>query len=133
MNSAPQDRLGAASGINNAVSRVAGVLAIAVLGIVMVGAFAHRLNRTLASLSLPASVTEEIRSSEIKLADLPIPQELSPVTRSAIRKAVAEAFGFGFQVVMLICAALSIASSMAAWLLIPNGTVLPKVANPPAT
>jgi EmrB/QacA subfamily drug resistance transporter len=133
MNSAPQDRLGAASGINNAVSRVAGVLAIAVLGIVMVGAFAHRLNRTVASLSLPASVTEEIRSSEIKLADLPIPQELSPVTRSAIRKAVAEAFGFGFQVVMLICAALSIASSMAAWLLIPNGTVLPKVANPPAT
>jgi predicted MFS family arabinose efflux permease len=39
MNSAAQDRVGAAPGINNAVARVAGVLAIAVFGIVMVTAF----------------------------------------------------------------------------------------------
>src|SRR6266853_1560576 len=43
MNSAGQERIGAASGINNAVARVAGVLAIAVLGIVMVNAFGARL------------------------------------------------------------------------------------------
>ena len=50
MNSVSQDRVGAASGINNAVARVAGVLAIAVLGIVMVNAFGFRLNRDLAQL-----------------------------------------------------------------------------------
>ena len=44
MNSVSQDRVGAASGINNAVARVAGVLAIAVFGIVMVNDFGHRLN-----------------------------------------------------------------------------------------
>src|SRR5207302_580784 len=48
MNSVNQDRVGAASGINNSVARVAGVLAIAVLGIVMVKAFGSRLNRSLA-------------------------------------------------------------------------------------
>src|SRR5712692_190615 len=39
MNSVNQDRVGTASGINNAVARVAGVLAIAVLGILMVKTF----------------------------------------------------------------------------------------------
>ena len=61
MNSVGQDRVGAASGINNAVARVAGVLAIAVLGIVMVNAFGSRLNRSLAHLLLPPGILYEVR------------------------------------------------------------------------
>src|SRR6202521_5787858 len=48
MNSVDQNRAGAASGINNAVARVASMLAIAILGIVMVEAFGSGLNRSLA-------------------------------------------------------------------------------------
>src|SRR5436853_2682664 len=48
MGSTEQDRVGAASGINNAVARVAGVLAIAILGSLMARAFSARLDRTLA-------------------------------------------------------------------------------------
>jgi EmrB/QacA subfamily drug resistance transporter len=127
MNSVPQDRLGAASGINNAVARVASVLAIAVLGIAMVSVFAYRLNQTLTSLALPIGVMEEVQSNEIKLAGLPIPENLSPVTKSAIKTAIGEAFGFGFHAVMLICAGLSISSSAVAWLLIRDGAVLATV------
>src|SRR6202171_3873835 len=48
MNSVDQDRVGTASGINNAVARVAGVLAIAVLGMVLVKAFSYRLDNSMA-------------------------------------------------------------------------------------
>jgi len=67
MNSVGQDRVGAASGINNAVARVAGVLAIAVLGIVMVNAFSARLDSKLASFSLPPGTLQEMQASEINL------------------------------------------------------------------
>jgi EmrB/QacA subfamily drug resistance transporter len=122
MNSVGQDRVGAASGINNAVARVAGVLAIAVLGIVMVNAFGSRLNSSLVPLSLPRGVLEAVHSEEIKLAAMPVPADLSPTTKSAIKESIARAFIFGFRIVLLICAGLSVASSAVAGLMIPNGT-----------
>jgi len=125
MNSVGQDRVGAASGINNAVARVAGVLAIAILGIVMVNAFASRLNRSLAQVSLPPGVLRVIQSDEIKLAGLPIPASLSPVTKAAVKEAIGEAFVFGFRTVMLICAGLSGASSAVAWRMIPKEPLHP--------
>jgi len=120
MNSADQERIGAASGINNAVARVAGVLAIAVLGIVMVNAFGARLDSKLANFSLPPEIVRDMEGSKIKLAGLEPPASLNPTIGTAIRESVREAFVFGFRLIMLICAGLSVASAMAAWLLIPD-------------
>src|SRR6266496_143851 len=47
MNSVTQSRVGIASGVNNAVARGAGLLAIAILGIVMLHAFNHAFNQRL--------------------------------------------------------------------------------------
>ena len=120
MNSVGQDRVGAASGINNAVARVAGVLAIAVLGIVMVNAFSARLDSKLANFSLPPGTLQEIQAGEIKLAGLQLPTSLNETSGTAIRESVREAFVFGFRLVMLICAGLSVASAASAWRLIPG-------------
>jgi len=120
MNSVDQDRIGAASGINNAVARVAGVLAIAVLGIVMVNAFGARLDSKLANFSLPPRTLHEIQANEIKLAGLQLPASLNETTGTAIKESVSEAFVFGFRLIMLICAGLSVTSAAAAWLLIPD-------------
>jgi predicted MFS family arabinose efflux permease len=120
MSSVDQDRAGTASGINNAVARVAGVLAIAVLGIVMVYAFSFRLNRTLAQLSLPSSVVQQVQSQEIKLAGLQAPAGLDRGASDAIKAAIQGAFIFGFRIVMLICAGLSMASAAVAWIMIPK-------------
>ena len=120
MSSAKEDRVGTASGINNAVARVAGVLAIAVLGIVMVKTFSFHLNRSLASLSLPSSILQELRSNEIKLAGLQLPSGLDPTANATIKGSVREAFVYGFRIVMLICSGLTLASSAVAWLIIPQ-------------
>ncbi|MFZ1135876.1 MAG: MFS transporter [Candidatus Korobacteraceae bacterium] len=120
MNSVAEDRVGAASGINNAVARVASVLAIAVLGVVMVNAFSSRLNRRLVQLSPPPAILEAVRSNEIQLAGLPIPSDVSPDMEVAIQESVAEAFVFGFRIVMVICAGLAVASSAVAWFLDPR-------------
>lgn len=119
MTSAGEERMGAASGINNAVSRVAGVLAIAVLGIVMVKAFSFRLEQRLATL--PPSLMQAIKNDETKLAALPVPTGVDAATRARVQHATGEAFVFGFRSVMLICAGFAMAAAAVAWIMIPAG------------
>jgi EmrB/QacA subfamily drug resistance transporter len=121
MNSVDQDRVGTASGINNAIARVAGVLAIAVLGIVMVDAFGSRLDRSLTHLSLRPQVVQEIQAEKIKLGGLPLPDGLDPDTKVAVRQSIKGAFVFGFRIVMLICAGLSVTSAAVAAVMIRDG------------
>jgi EmrB/QacA subfamily drug resistance transporter len=120
MNSVDQDRAGAASGVNNAVARLAGVLAIAVFGIVMVNAFGLHLSRALGNVSLPVQALRELHANEIKLAGLPVPPGLDPGITATIKKSIAESFVFGFRIVMLCCTGLSLASVAVAWLMIPR-------------
>jgi len=120
MSSVGRDWAGTASGINNAVARIAGVLAIAVLGMVMVHAFASRLNNTLVRLMLPPGIQQLVQAEEIKLAGLQVPAGLDPGTTGAIQESIREAFVFGFRTIMLICAGLSLASATVAWLMIPK-------------
>jgi EmrB/QacA subfamily drug resistance transporter len=120
MSSVDQTRAGTASGINNAVSRVAGVLAVAILGIVMVNAFRYRLQQSLGSLDLAPAVLHQIQSSTIRLGGLEVPSELDAQTSSALRAAITQAFVFGFRVIMLLCAGLAVASAAVASRMIPS-------------
>jgi hypothetical protein len=124
MNSVGQDHVGTASGINNAVARVAGVLAIAVFGIVMVYAFRARLDRSLAALSLPPELLRQIQAQETRLAGLQVPVNVDAHLRAAIQEAIRQAFVFGFRIVMAICAGLAMASAALAWVMIPKGQAI---------
>src|SRR5262245_35598593 len=68
MNSVTQNRVGIASGVNNAVARGASLLAIAVLGIVMLDCFNHALDRRLADWNLPPAASESLQAQRSKLA-----------------------------------------------------------------
>ena len=130
MSAVSEDRAGTASGINNAVARVASVLAIAVLGVVMIQAFGMHLNRSLGRLALPSRLLQELQANEIKLAGLEPPAGLDPAPQAAIAHSIAAAFIFGFRIVMVICAILSITGSALAWLMIPKSTASPSSPGP---
>jgi hypothetical protein len=115
MGAVDQNLAGTASGINNAVARVAGLLAIAILGIVMVNAFSHEMNRSLMQLNLPPDLAHSLRSNEIRLAALAIPPGLDSSTGVALRMSIERAFVFGFRLIMLICATLAATSAAIAW------------------
>jgi EmrB/QacA subfamily drug resistance transporter len=118
MNSVAQNRAGLASGVNNAVTRTAGLLAIAVLGIVMLHIFSDRLDQRLAEMKLPASVSQSLQSERAKLADMVVPKDQDPAIQQMIRHAIDEAFLSGFRAVMAIGAALAAGSAVTALMLI---------------
>ena len=119
MNSVEQERAGTASGINNAVARVAGVLAVAVLGALMTAAFAYSLRRSLPSLNLNVGIVHQLESNLAKLGSLDAPPGVDSHTAAAIHSAVADAFIFAFRLIVLVCAVLAIASAGVAWRKIP--------------
>jgi predicted MFS family arabinose efflux permease len=110
MNSVGAERAGIASGVNNAVSRVAAVLAIALFGIVMLGTFSRHLNRELEQRNISSATRQEIEAQRNKLAAMKVPAEL--------RGSVNESFVAGFRVVMSINVALALASAASAALMI---------------
>jgi EmrB/QacA subfamily drug resistance transporter len=123
MSSVEQDRAGTASGINNAVARAAGVLAIAVLGLVMIEAFGHRLQQTLANAGIAPNILHDLESNAVKLGGISVPSNLGAQAKATIHNAVTQAFVFGFRLVMLLCAGLAAASAGVAFRMIPAGGV----------
>lgn len=120
MASVEQDRAGTASGINNAVARMAGVLAVAVFGTTMVAAFDYSLRESLASLHLDGDAVHVLESNVVKLGSLEVPPNQDADVRERIQRVIAKAFVFGFRIVMLICAGLAMMSAAVASRMIPS-------------
>ncbi|HEX6799934.1 MAG TPA: MFS transporter [Ktedonobacterales bacterium] len=109
---------GAASGVNNAVSRAAGLLAIAVLNLVVVAVFATAFEHGLAPLPLDAATRQALVAQSGHLAAVQPPPGLSAGTQAAVQQAVDTSYVAGFRVAMLIAAGLALASAVVAGILV---------------
>jgi len=118
MNSVTQSHAGIASGVNNAVSRTAGLLAVAVFGLIMFHAFNSCLEQRLSMISITPEVRQALNAERLKLAAAEIPRSLNEETRVTIKQAINECFVFGFRRVMLVGAVLALSGSLLAWLTI---------------
>ena len=107
MESVPSSEAGVASGVNNAVSRIAGLLAIAVFGLILSASFNHALDRSLSRIQLSPDARERINQDRLKLAGL-------QTSDQRVRDAVDEAFLSGYHNVLWISVGLAILSSVSA-------------------
>ena len=114
MNAVDVAHAGIASGINNAVARVAGLLAIALFSIVLLSTFNSSLDQHLTAIALPPETRQQLDSERVKLAGMDIPQGVSAETASALRTAIDESFIDGYRVVMLIACGLALLSAASA-------------------
>lgn len=111
MAAVPDSRSATASGVNNAVSRVAGLLAIGAFGALMVAVFTARLDAVLPALDLPPQSAAQVRAERTDLAALTPPASLSGADAQRLRSAVDDAFVHGFRIVMLALAGLAVAAA----------------------
>ncbi|MBB5423054.1 EmrB/QacA subfamily drug resistance transporter [Paraburkholderia atlantica] len=111
MGAVPSDRTGVASGINNAVARVAGLLAIAVLGIVFVWSHHAALSARLDELHVPQDVRQRgqllapVEQAGAAAGASPTPRE------AAVARAQAESMTDALRAVALVCAACAFAGA----------------------
>jgi EmrB/QacA subfamily drug resistance transporter len=120
MTSVGADRAGIASGVNNAVARVAALLAIAIFGVAMLHAFNSALDRRLEGLGVPPESRLQLNDDRVKLAALEPPSTLSPETATGVRRTIADSFIVGFRRLLMFAAALAILGALVAWVAVEN-------------
>jgi predicted MFS family arabinose efflux permease len=118
MGSVDERHAGTASGINNAVSWMSGLLAIAALGIVAAHIFATNLDRSIERLPISASLRADLTSQSSKLAAIEIPPSLQGGLREQVEESIDAAFVEAFRVIMFICSGLALAGGIAAGILV---------------
>ena len=117
-----EEHAGLASGVNNAMSRVAGVLAIAVAGPVVLTTFGSSLETRLDGLALTVEQRVAALAERTKLGAATAPSTLPEELQASVAKAYDLAFVDGYRTVLFVAAALAVLASLsgAVWIRTPR-------------
>jgi len=106
---------GVASGINNTAGRIAGLLAIAVMGVFALSTFNKSLDFELDSLDIQHETRQYIDDQRIKILLIDIPENIETETKTYIRNAIDISFLASFRLMMLISTGLVLLCTFVAW------------------
>lgn len=118
MGSVPQHNAGTASGINNAISRSAGTLAIAIMGGIALIFFSNSLATSADELGLSDAARTQLLVDSADWANTRIPDDLQNVSADDVQLAIDTSFVDTFRLMMLIGAGMAWLSALLAALVI---------------
>jgi len=124
MSSVLESDTGIASAVNNAVSRLAGLLAVSLLSLVLAHGFTAHLRAQLQQSSLPVETRGQLIANRSRLRDTPIPAALTREQQIEAASILDHAFLSGFRLVMLACATASWSGALAVIVLLRKRTSL---------
>jgi EmrB/QacA subfamily drug resistance transporter len=110
---------GVASGINNAVARVAGLLAIAALGAVVASTFSNRLEHNVAGAQLSPQAARVVASDRTRALETNV-NGVPPADRAEVHGALVEASVHAFRIGLGIAAGLAVLGGLVALVGIEN-------------
>jgi hypothetical protein len=114
LNSVAENRVGVASGINNAVSRIAGVLAIAVFGALIAGKFGSTVDGKLGGSSLSPQADQAISKAKGNPLQPPSTDRLPPAEATQVESATVAGAEDGFHLAMMTAGTLMIVGGIVA-------------------
>jgi EmrB/QacA subfamily drug resistance transporter len=120
LDSVEERQVGIASGVNNGVSRVAGLLAIAVLGAVISASFGSTLDSNLGDRPLGPDAADAVSAAKEQPLAVPSTGDLAPVEADRVREASVDASTSAFHLGILIGGVLMIIGGVVAGLGIEN-------------
>ena len=120
MTAVDEKNVGIGSGINNAVTRTAALVSIAVFGILVFVFFNSKLNMHIETLNLKDYVTEILKDQRIKLAAAELPHDIDLSMGKQLRGMINHSFLHGFNIILYISAGLCFLSSIVAYFMIDS-------------
>jgi EmrB/QacA subfamily drug resistance transporter len=119
---------GVASGVNNAMTRIAGVFANAIFGALAVLFFSSSLHTHLVGININAAQRSEVMEQGKDLGNAKVPANLPAVMQATVERAYHDSFIYAFGNIMRICAALGFLACIMTVIFIKNSTVKHKSA-----
>ena len=125
LSSVPEGQTGIASAVNNALSRLAGLISVSLLSLVLAHGFATTLSIRLDHSGLPVEAREAMIANQSRLHETPIPPGLTADQKAEAESLLNVAFLSGFRSVMFGCAAGAWAGALAVLVLMRKSAALP--------
>lgn len=111
LGSVPTHLSGLASGVSNAASRAATMLAVATLGALMLIQFTATLEVRTQSLALSEQNRQILEEESLKLGGAEAPPNLAPEQKAQVADAIDDAFVSAFRLMMALCGVLALISA----------------------
>ena len=123
MTAVPARQAGTASGINNAVARTAGLVAIAVFGVIVTTVFDRQLDSQLDAIpDLAPAIGADVAAQRADLAAAQPPPGADAETAADVELAIDRSLVAGFRAAMLAAAGMASLGAFIAWRMVAGST-----------